>query len=260
MFFFKKRPFIIVVCILLIFALLTYQSLKGESRFSNLAIYPLSLIMQSDSAVINGVKNILGIGNEDENRRLLNNARRLASEAGKYAEIESENSRLRALLNLKSERTDTVTAAEVFARDPTNWFQILWINKGLSDGISKDMAAVTYAGVVGRVHRVFGGKANIILLTDVNSAVSVRIQPSGIDGILEGRGVRNCFLKYVPQDAEIEIGQTVVTSGLDGIYPEGLLTGYITNITKKSGEFFWDVEVKPAQDLNAVEEVVILRR
>jgi len=258
--FFKKRPFIIVICILLVFALLTYQSLKGESRFLNLAVYPLSLIMQADSAVINGVKNLLGIGKEDEDKRLLNNARRLASEASKYTAIESENNRLRALLDLKSQRTDTVTAAEVFARDPTNWFQVLWINKGLSDGISKDMTAVTYAGVVGRVYRVLGSKAGILLLTDINSAAAVRIQPSGIDGILEGRGARNCFLKYIPQDAEIEIGQTVVTSGLDGIYPEGLLTGYITNIAKKSGEFFWDIEVKPAQDLNAVEEVVILRR
>ena len=258
--FFKKRPFIIVVLILLVFALLTYQSLKGESRFSNLAVYPLSLIMQADSAVINGVKNLLGIGKEDENRRLLDKARRLSSEASKYSAIESENSRLRALLALKSERTDTVTAAEVFARDPTNWFQVLWINKGLSDGISKDMAAVTSAGVVGRVYRVLGGKSSIILLTDVNSAAAVKIQPFGIDGILEGRGIRNCYLKYIPQDAEIEIGLPVVTSGLDEIYPEGLLIGYITSITKKSGEFFWEIEVKPAQDLNAVEEVVILRR
>jgi len=258
--YFKKRPFIIAVCILLFFALLTYQSLKGESLFSNLAVYPLSLIMQADSAAFKGVKNILGIGQGGEERRLLDKARRLASEASRYAAIESENSRLRALLGLKSQRTDTITAAEVFARDPTNWFQILWINKGLSDGISKDMAAVTDAGVVGRVHRVLGGKASIILLTDVNSAASVRIQPFGIDGILEGRGSRNCFLKYIPQDVEIEIGLPVLTSGLDEIYPEGLLVGYITNITKKSGEFFWDVEVKPAQDLNAVEEVVILRR
>lgn len=258
--YFKKRPFIIVVLILLVFALLTYQSLKGESRFSNLAVYPLSLIMQADSAVINGVKNILGIGRWSEERRLLDKARKLASEASRYAEIESENERLRALLELKSQRTDTVTAAEVFARDPTNWFQVLWINKGLSDGISKDMTAVTSAGVVGRVYRVLGGKSSIILLTDVNSAAAVKIQPFGIDGILEGRGIRNCYLKYIPQDAEIEIGLPVVTSGLDEIYPEGLLIGYITSITKKSGEFFWEIEVKPAQDLNAVEEVVILRR
>lgn len=258
--FFKKRPFTIVVFIFLVFALLTYQSLKGERRLSDLAVYPLGLIMQANSAVINSVKNLIGIGKEDEEKRLLDRSRRLASEASRYAEIESENKRLRALLDLKSERTDTVTAAEVFARDPTNWFQILWINKGLSDGISKDMAAVTDAGVVGRIYRVLGGKASIILLTDVNSAAAVRIQPFGIDGILEGRGVRNCFLKYIPQDAEIEIGLPVVTSGLDGVYPEGLLTGYITNITKKSGEFFWEVEVKPAQDLNAVQEVLILRR
>jgi rod shape-determining protein MreC len=257
---FKKRPLIIVVLILLVFALLTYQSLKGESRLSNLAVYPLSLIMQADSAVINGVKNILGIGRGAEERRLLDKARKLASEASRYVEIESENERLRALLNLKSERTDTVTAAEVFARDPTNWFQVLWINKGLSGGISKDMTAVTSAGVVGRVYRVLSGKASIILLTDVNSAAAVKIQPFGIDGILEGRGIRNCYLKYIPQDAEIEIGLPVVTSGLDEIYPEGLLIGYITSITKKSGEFFWEIEVKPAQDLNAVEEVVILRR
>jgi rod shape-determining protein MreC len=257
--FFKKRTFTIIVFVLLIFALLTYQSLKGESRFSDISVYPLSLIMQADSAVFGGVKNILGIGRGEE-KRLLDKARKLASEASRHAEIESENERLRALLELKSQRTDTVTSAEVFARDPTNWFQVLWINKGLSDGVLKDMTAVTSAGVVGRVYRVLGGKSSIILLTDVNSAAAAKIQPFGIDGILEGRGVRNCYLKYIPQDTAVEIGLPVVTSGLDEIYPEGLLIGYITNISKMSGEFFWEIEVKPAQDLNAVEEVVILRR
>jgi rod shape-determining protein MreC len=263
--FFKKRFLIFVVFILFIFSLLTYQSIKGEIRIFELSLYPLRILEQISSAVIKGIRDvfksyILIVGKEYENRRLIEEINRFKQERNKYIEAKYENERLRRLLELKSKRANYVTAAEVFARDPTNWFQVLWINKGRDDGISRDMIAVTHLGPVGRIHRVFNNRANIILITDVNSSVAVRIQSSRIEGILEGRGDNRCYLKYVPQEAEVKVGERVITSGLDGIYPEGLLIGYVTDVEKKSGELFQLIEVAPAQDLNAVEEVVILKR
>ncbi len=167
---------------------------------------------------------------------------------------------MRRLFKLKSERTDYITAAEVFARDPTNWFQVLWINKGRDDGLSKNMITVTPIGVVGRIHRVLNNKANIILITDVNSSVAVRIQSSRIEGILEGRGDDKCYLKYIPWEADVKVGERVITSGLDEIFPKGLLIGYVTDVKRKKGELFQQLEVSPAQNLNAVEDVAILKR
>ena len=122
------------------------------------------------------------------------------------------------------------------------------------------MVAVTPLGPVGKVHRVFDNEASIILLTDVNSAVAVRLQSTRVGGILEGRGDGSCSLKYVSKTAEVEAGEKVVTSGLDGIFPEGILVGYVSEVKKEGGEMFQVIQVLPAQDLNAIEEVVILRR
>lgn len=265
--FLKKRFFIFVVFVLLIFALLTYQGSRGSLNISGFTFlnYPLKILEQGISTTIKGIKNffrsyIMVVSKEDENRRLAEQIEKFKQEKNQYLETKYENERLRALLELKSQRTGYITAAEVFARDPTNWFQILWINKGVDDGISKGMVAITPLGTVGRIHRIFNDSANIILITDVNSSVAVRIQSSRIEGILEGRGGDRCYLKYVPQDVDVKVGDKIITSGLEGIYPEGLLIGYVTNIRKRTGEFFQLIEVKPAQDLNAVEEVALLKR
>jgi len=261
----KKRFFIIFI--LLIFSVLTYQGVKGapdNSVFSFLN-YPLEILEQGISTLTKNIKDffnsyILIVGKEEENKRLAEQIKKIEHEKNQYLEAANENERLRELLELKSQRADYVTAAEVFARDPTNWFQVLWINKGVDDGISRDMIAVTSVGPVGRIHRVFKDRASVILITDVNSSIAVRMQSSRVEGILEGRGDDRCYLKYVPQYVDVVVGEKVITSGLDGIYPEGLLVGYITKVKKRSREFFQIIEVTPAQHLNAVEEVAILKR
>jgi rod shape-determining protein MreC len=258
---FKKRFFIFIVFILVIFAVLTYQGMKGgldASRFAFLN-YPLKILEQGISISIKSIKNlfrnyILVVGREDKDGR-----QEIDQERNQCLEAKYENERLRALLELKSQRANYITTAEVFARDPTNWFQILWINKGRDDGIAKDMIAVTPLGIVGRIHKVFADSATVILITDVNSSVAARIQSSRIEGILEGRGDKRCYLKYVPQEADVIVGDRVITSGLEGIYPEGLQIGYVVDINKRPGEFFQVIEVAPAQHLSAVEEVALLK-
>jgi rod shape-determining protein MreC len=200
------------------------------------------------------------VGKEAENRKLVTEIEQQEQKYNKILEEKNENERLRSLLNLKKQRTDYVTTAGVFARDPTNWFQILWINKGSDDKVAKDMVAATPQGVVGKVHRVFDDVSSIILITDVSSSVAVRIQSSRTEGILEGRGTDKCYLKYVPLDVNIAEGDRVITSGLDGIYPKGLSIGYISSIEKNPKEFFQLISVSTAQKLHSVEEVVILKR
>lgn len=192
-------------------------------------------------------------------RRLTARVKELEQEKNKFIEALSENERLRALLKLKSKRIEYVTTAEVFARDPTNWFQILWINKGEEDGIQKDMAALGGWGLVGRTHKVLKNTANIILITDANSSVAVRLQSLRREGILEGRGGDKCYLKYIPEEEDVRVGERVITSGLDGIYPEGIQVGYISRVIKKGYGLFQYIEVTPLENLNKVEEVAILK-
>jgi rod shape-determining protein MreC len=122
------------------------------------------------------------------------------------------------------------------------------------------MVAVTSLGPVGRVHRVFKSGANVMLITDVNSAIAVMLQSSRTGGILEGRGDDRCYLKYVSKEVEVKPGERVITSGLEGIYPRGLLIGHVTDIKREGEEIFQLIEVTPAQDLNTLEEVAILKK
>lgn len=223
----------------------------------------MTLLEEGVSVVVQGVENsintyVLLVGKEDENRGLIRKISELEQKNNSYEEAVRENERLKKILQLSSERSDYITTAKVIARDPTNWFQTLSINKGKKEGIGKDMVAVASAGPVGRIHRVFEGGAGIILITDVNSSVAVRLQKSRIEGILEGRGDNTCYLKYISKEVNVEVGEKLITSGLDGIYPRGLLIGYVSNVIKEGEEMFQEIEVSPLQNLSSVEEVAIL--
>ena len=261
----KKKVFLFALFLAALFGLLTYQSIKGEDRLIDFPLYPLRLIQKGTTALVRGAENlihkyILIVGKEEENLTLKRKIDGFDQEINQYIEASLENQRLRDILKLKTERPDYVASAEVFARDPTNWFQALWIDKGVKDGIARDMVAVTPAGPVGRVHQVFDEGASLLLITDVNSSVAVRLQSSRSEGILEGTGERRCYLKYIAKDIDVAIGERVITSGLDGIYPEGLLIGHVSDIDREGGEIFQQVSVVPAQDLSEVEELAILKR
>ncbi|MBI4686876.1 MAG: rod shape-determining protein MreC [Nitrospirae bacterium] len=263
----KKRVFLSIFFVLLILSAFIYQSVRGTggTPVSDMLAYPIGIIESGISRITNGVVDFFEgyIFLKDkaiENRRLALKLQGLTAERNKLAEARHENERLRALLELRASREDYITSADVFARDPGNWFHVLWINKGSADGINKDMIAVTPLGIVGKVYRVLGDRAGIILITDVNSSVAVRFQSLRTEGILEGLGVNTCHVKYVSHDEDIKTGEVVVTSGLDGIFPEGIRVGYVSNITKKGQGFFQNIEVRPFQDLSRVEEVAILKK
>jgi rod shape-determining protein MreC len=252
----KKKFILLAFFVLLVFTFLTYQSIRGERHFLDFTLYPLEILEKGGSYIAKIFRHIPFFSKDDTLERL----GKCEEERTRYKDAALENERLRTLLELKSRRADYVAAAEVFARDPTNWFQILWINKGISSGVTKDMVAVTPLGLVGRTHRVFNERANVILITDVNSSVAVRLESSRVEGILEGNGDNKCHLRYVSKDFDVAAGENIITSGLDGIYPEGILAGYVSLVDRESGEAFQLIEVTPAQPLDRVEEVAILKR
>ncbi len=249
----------------MLFALLTYQGIKGKSYFLDLPLYPLKILERGSSSVINKVKEVIDtyvliVGKEAENKRLLEEIGKYKQKENRYMEAEIENDRLKKLLELRSERHDVITSAQVIARDPSNWFQIIWIDKGSRFGVAPDMVAVTPDGPVGKVHRVLDTASSVILITDVNSSVAVRLQSSRIEGILEGRGDDRCNLKYISKDGVVKVGEKVITSGLEGIYPEGLLIGHVSAVKEEGRELFQLIEVTPVQDLSGIEEILLIRK
>ncbi|MEW6599556.1 MAG: rod shape-determining protein MreC [Nitrospirota bacterium] len=253
----KKKIIFFAVLVIIVFGLLTYQSTRGERGTPTFLVYPLKVLEQRVSSAVEYIWSHVrfwGSGGREALQRLAE----CEGEKNRYREAAFENERLRSLLQIKSERADYIAAARVFARDPTNWFQIMWINKGLDQKIAKNMVAVTPLGPVGKVQRVLKERASIIQITDINSSVAVRLQTSRLEGILEGRGDDRCYLKYIAKDVEVAVGEDVIASGLDGIYPEGLLIGRVSDVDKEGGELFQLIVVEPSQNLNMVEDVVIL--
>jgi rod shape-determining protein MreC len=120
------------------------------------------------------------------------------------------------------------------------------------------MAVVISEGVVGRVIEVSPDTAKVLLLTDPNSALDVIIQRSRAQGIMEGKVDEVCVLKYVQKSDDVQVGDQVITSGLGGIFPKGLMTGMVTKLDRKRPGIFQYIEVSPAVDFSKLEEVLIL--
>jgi rod shape-determining protein MreC len=197
-------------------------------------------------------------GAAEENARLRDEVALLQQELLRTEAIHKENQRLHALVDLKSSlRVRSVTAA-VIGREATRWFRLLTINKGSEEGIAPGMAAAVPQGIVGRVAAAYAHSSQVILLTDPGSAVAVRLQRSREEGILEGRGGPTCRLKYLLQSADAQAGDLVVTSGLDGIFPPGLLVGEIRSAGGTGEGLFQQVTVTPSAPLDRLEEVLVI--
>jgi rod shape-determining protein MreC len=196
----------------------------------------------------------------EENRRLKSELAALILQQQRYEEILLENKRLKEILSLKNDRPDYVATAKVISRGYGRLLNTLVINKGANDGIKKDMAVITTAGLVGKIDSVRNNFSEVLLLTDPNFSVAVRLQHSRRKGIVSGAGHKYCLMKYIPPEESVDVGEAVLTSGLDGIFPAGLPVGIVYNIDKEGIEFFQDIQVLPFQDNAKIEEVVILSK
>ncbi len=122
------------------------------------------------------------------------------------------------------------------------------------------MAVITPQGLVGKIYSVHDYYSEVLLLKDSNFSVAVRLQNSRREGVISGTGNDYCLLKYVPPEENVEIGEVVITSGFDGIFPEGLPVGVVSKVKKEGIEFFQYIEVRPFQSSEKTEDVIVMKR
>ena len=180
-------------------------------------------------------------------------------------EIMAENIRLRAMLDYKKASPQfTLLTVAVIGRDPGSWTNTIVINGGSNDGVRKDMVVVTSQGVVGNVIQVNANQAKVQLLLDPRSAVGVLVQrpESRVAGIVEGNGAQPMAprMKNLARDADVITGDKIVTSGLGGIYPKGLLVGEVMDVVNDEGGLLKYAVLKPAVDFDRLEEVAVVLR
>lgn len=164
---------------------------------------------------------------------------------------------LERLLALRDQSTLTTAAAEIIAAGATPDFRTVTINKGSGDGLRTDMAVIAPAGVVGRVVVPSARAAKVQLLIDRNAAAGVIVERSRAQGVVMGGGDERLRMEYVSEAADIMVGDVVMTSGIDGIFPKGFLIGHVETV-EKNGPAYKRIVVKPAVDFRALEEVLVV--
>ncbi len=195
---------------------------------------------------------------QKENVMLKQRIAELQKEDHQMKEMALANERLKRLLEFREKISASVVAAEVIGQDPSSWFRSMTINKGEKDGVQKGMAVISPEGVIGQILKTSLYHSTVLLITDYNSAIDSIVQRTRAKAIVEGLGENRCQLKYLLRKEEVVVGDVVVTSGLSGNFPKGLMVGEIRKVEKRGHGVFQYAELAPSVDLTRLEEVLVI--
>jgi rod shape-determining protein MreC len=263
-----RRYHLFIFIILLLLAGLVLMSLRAKQRkgveFFDVLLMEICSPFQKASTVV--IKTIQGtfqqyvflVNLEKENRELKQKVTELEAENHQMEEMRLANERLRRLLQFREKNSPSTVGAEVIGQDPSSWFKSVTIDKGERDGVKLGMAVISPTGVIGRILKTAPRYATVLLITDYNSAVDSVVQRTRAKAIVEGKGENRCQLKYLLRTEEVAVGDAVVTSGLGGNFPKGLMVGKIKKVDKKGHGVFQYAELVPSVDFTQLEEVFVI--
>jgi len=182
---------------------------------------------------------------------------RLAGELSRTQELTQENERLRRLLGMHDDLAPKSIGASVVTARLGTQSRVILVDRGSADGVRPDMAVVAWGGAVGRVVSVESGFARVRLLSDPNSGASGVVARSRAEGMIVGRGGEPMEMIYVPKYADVAVGDRVVTSGLDGVFPRGFGLGRVSMVGEPVGASK-SIRLEPEVDDRSIEDVLIL--
>lgn len=263
----ERKPYLLLLILLTLNLGLMSSRIKNTSERSLLEDGILSLgspFLKAAGAIGQGVSGTWGAyvglrGVERENRRLREQVDALALRAHEAAEARQELERLRALLDLRAGVPFESVPARVIARGVDGGARVVTLDRGAGAGVRMNDPVITPRGVVGRIIEVAGGASKAQTILDPNAGVAGLIQRTRVQGMIVGDGDRGCRMEYVSELANIEVGDVVVTSGLDQIYPKGYTLGVIAAIGEGEG-LTKIIEIRPEVDFRRLEEVLVLLR
>jgi rod shape-determining protein MreC len=198
------------------------------------------------------------VSTAQENQRLKRELGQHLQQLNHCTETQLANDRLRHLLGFQEEVSRPMIPAQVVGRDPSPWSKTVIVDKGSQDGVRQGAPVVIPEGIVGVVVEASGRYAKVLLLIDPNSAIDALVQRTRARGIVKGGGAGYCVFDYVLRKHEINVGDTVVSSGLDGVFPKGLRVGRVSEILRLNAGIFQKVSVTPYVNFEVLEEVFII--
>ena len=267
--FFKRGP--APLAQLSFYAMLSLALLFFDSRFQALELLRQGVslfthpLQQAAHAPIDVLKNSAEYFSslsrlEDENIRLKRAQLESAETILRTQQLEIENERLRKLLDVRERQKVNGQVAQIVyaARDPFSRRVI--VDKGLQDQISAGQPVVDDAGIVGQVTRVFPFVSEITLITDKDQAVPVQILRTGQRSVVFGLGNGQLELRYLPATTDVQNGDILVTSGLDGIFPRGLPVARVVHIERDTAYSFARIHCAPVAGVETFGEIMVLDR
>ncbi|KIL53341.1 rod shape-determining protein MreC [Jeotgalibacillus alimentarius] len=273
-FFRNKRLIVLLVSIILLVALIGF-SLRERDNISlpeqfikdivgfgqNIASKPASFVQGG----FDSVQDLLNTYNE--NKKLKTRLEELALLQTQVTDLTRDNEALREQTNVEGDIRDySTTNATVIARNPEQWQDTIIIDKGQVNGIEADMAVQTAGGMIGRVKDTGQFTSTVELLSARNSVNRVsalfQAEEENIYGLVEGFDTERgeLMVKKIPFDVPIEVGSKVITSGLGGVFPKGLLIGEVTEVSSDEYGLTQTAYVDPAANLYDIEHVMVLER
>ncbi|MBT4128163.1 MAG: rod shape-determining protein MreC [Nitrospina sp.] len=193
-----------------------------------------------------------------ENDRLLLKVNLLSKKNNELIERNKLLERSDNLIEFLDKDERPFVIAKVIGYDATQWSKVIFINRGTNHKVQKNSSVMNNAGVIGHVIHSSPNSSKVLLITDGRSAVDSLFQETRESGITVGTGENICEMKFVPISAKINLGDKVISSGLGGVFPKGLVVGRVVDIVKQSQELFQDIMVEPSADLSNIEEVIVL--
>ena len=199
---------------------------------------------------------------QSENDALKQQVQELEVELQSKESLTVESQRLRSLLELKEQTDFKIKPAQIIGRDPSAWFDTLIINRGSSDGVKLNMPIVTKGGLVGRVSAVSFLTAQIHLITREKvseGGIIGELGTSNALGVVSGTGKKELLeMGYVPGSIEVQVGESVYTTGQEGVYPAGLKIGDIVEVRAGSATVPQQIFIKPSANFSAMQEVAVI--
>jgi len=194
-----------------------------------------------------------------QNYRLRRENLRIHSRLEKFAELEAENRRLRSLLDSSIKVGDKVLIAELLSVDMDPFARRIVLNKGTRDGVFSGQSLIDSNGVMGQVVQAGPFSSNALLITDPSHALPVQVHRSGYRAVAVGVGPQNLLeLLHIPNNADLRVGDLLVTSGLGGRFPSGYPVGHIISVERDRGRPFASVKVEPTARLERNREVLLV--
>jgi len=259
----RFTPLFVFLCVLVL--LLSPKMQEKPLRLIGLPIGSAVFTLQlGTETLFDGIRNFWQhyvnlINTQKENEALKKALSELKGENNRLREEALLAARLKVLLAYKAHSRLDLIAAAVVGRKPSQWFDTITINKGEHDGLKVDMGVLVPQGVVGKIIHAGPHYAQVLLASDRNSAIGAIVQRTREEGIVQGNKAGNFRLKYLPHDAQAQVGDILVTTGMEGSFSKGLEIGRVKTVRLNEDQMFLKIEVSPAVNLSRLEEVLVLR-